>query len=77
MAPTKIGATYAIACLGPYDYNQYTGLGEYTGEIAGYHVEGESGYQDIYGFKISCEKDTCFFLESEVICEAKTSDETP
>ncbi len=39
---------------GPFDYNNYSDTGIYTGEID--DIDGE-----VFGFKIAEEKDTCYF----------------
>lgn len=68
----KEGKIYAIACLGPFDYNRYGGLGKHTGEKQEYYTE------YMYGFVLpnknkpgEWEEEVHFFLESEIICEAK------
>jgi len=64
MIPEK-DKTYFISCLGPFDYNQYSGTGIFTGELDGFDDE------VWYGFKIPKEEQTCFFVESEILGEVK------
>lgn len=63
MIPEK-NKKYAIACLGPYDYNQYGGVGIFTGKI-----EEEGSDKPLYEFKISDSDETCLFIEKEIIAE--------
>lgn len=63
MIPEK-NKKYAIACLGPYDYNKYGGVGIFTGEIK------EEGFDEpIYEFKIPNDDEPCLFFEKEIIAE--------
>lgn len=52
-----------INCQGPYDYNRYMGEGVFTGEV-------EDGIDYlVYGFKIPTKKETCWFLEEEIVVQ--------
>ena len=68
MIPEK-NKTYAIACLGPYEYNKYAGIGEFTGETDD-RVMTEDPYI-YYQFNIPTEKEPCWFNETEIIAEIK------
>jgi hypothetical protein len=63
MIPKK-NKSYAIACLGPYEYNQYGGLGIFTGKTEGMDSE------TFYEFKLP-DGELAFFEEFEIICENK------
>ncbi len=69
MIPIK-DKTYAIACMGPYDYNKYGGLGIHTGNTE-VSVDSENKEITLYGFMIPVEKSECWFEEKEIICETK------
>jgi hypothetical protein len=60
----ELNKTYAISCLGPFEYNQYSGPGIFTGEI-------DIIEEIVYGFKIRGTKETCFFTEDEILGELK------
>jgi hypothetical protein len=63
MIPIK-DEKYMLNCQGPYDYNRYMGEGIYTGDTKDYEIDVIS-----YGFKIPITKETCFFLEEEIVAE--------
>ena len=63
MIPIK-NKKYMINCQGPYDYNRYMGEGVYTGDTDNFDIGAIA-----YGFKITTTKETCFFLEEEIIAE--------
>lgn len=48
MIPTK-GKKYAIACLGPFEYNQWKGIAEYNGNIEP-GTNSDGSYEDWYEF---------------------------
>ena len=56
---------YAIACLGPYDYNRYAGKGVFTGNFE------ESEEEIIYEFKIDSNQEFAYFSMEDVIGELK------
>lgn len=62
-----------INCQGPYDYNRYMGEGVCTGEKEKFY--GDDGDTFIYGFKIPLDKDTCFFLETDIVAELADNNE--
>lgn len=62
MKPTK-GKKYAIACLGPYDYNVWKGVAVHDGEI-----EPHEGW---FGFFIPGESKPVWFAEEDIIGEIK------
>ena len=64
MIPEK-GKKYAIAYFGPYDFNQYGGIGECLGYKQG---TGSNDDPYIYAFKIP-ENDEVFFSEEDIIAE--------
>jgi hypothetical protein len=70
MIPKK-GKTYAIACLGPYDYNKFKGTAKYSG-ITESFPEDNDVVKIGYGFEIDGEPDLCFFVEDEILAEAPT-----
>lgn len=68
MIPIK-DKKYLIDCQGPYDYNRYMGEGVFTGEV-------EDGIDYlVYGFKIPTERETCWFLEDEIVAEFTDNNE--
>lgn len=70
MIPTKIGAVYAIAYIGPYDYTHYAGPAVYNGELDGFE-DLEGTFEQWYGFDVPNVEDTCFFAEQDIIGELK------
>lgn len=60
----ELNKIYAISCLGPFEYNRYSGPGVFTGEIV--DIDGI-----VYGFKIRGTKETCFFSEEEILGELR------
>jgi hypothetical protein len=66
MIPEK-DKTYAIACLGPYDYNMYRGTGVCLGSRAG---DGSRKDPFIYSFRIPNEEEP-WFAEEDIIVELK------
>lgn len=63
MIPEK-NKKYAIACLGPYHYNQYGGVAVFTGK-----VEEEGSDEPLYVFKIPNEEEPCRFIAKDIIAE--------
>lgn len=61
------GAIYAIACLGPYDYNQYGGKATYLGEIDA----GDNEFDTLYKFTLENGRDTAWFTIADIIGELK------
>lgn len=64
MIPEK-DKTYAIACMGPYYYNQWKGIATALGERQGLGTEGDPY---IYGFKDQ-DGEEIRFAEEDIIAE--------
>lgn len=64
MIPQK-GKTYAIACLGPYEWNKYGGLAKFTGRTD------KLGTEELFYEFILPDSDmtSTHFSEKEIICE--------
>jgi hypothetical protein len=64
MIPEK-GKKYAIACLGPHDYNQWSGVATYTGKMKGIGADNDLY---LYCFEIKDELKS-YFAEEDIIAE--------
>lgn len=65
MIPTKKNRKYAIACFGPHDYNRWSGVAIFTG-----NVDNSDPEDVLYEFNIDGGDDIVWFDESCIICEA-------
>jgi len=69
MIPIK-GKQYAIACMGPYDYNMYKGVALHTGDVQTDIGTENDPASDLYGFHILESSGMFWFAEEDILCEA-------
>lgn len=63
----ETGKKYRIVCFGPYDYNQFRGVGSYTGKKTG---SGDINDPFVYEFYIEGKPGVLGFYEEDITCEA-------